>query len=105
VLLQDYNLTMTTCKEGPCKDSSCAIVELSDNIISILPHLSKIIKGCTYDPVVNIMSFCRKGMNVALYARLIVILNVKDEAAARRAIDWLKDIILNADEKNGESGG
>ena len=74
-----------------------AVIELSGDISPAMPYLSRLIKGCAYNPEANLMSFRLRGMGVIVYAQKIVINDVEDEATARTVIDWLRDIMNAAD--------
>ena len=67
-----------------------------------MPHLSRVIKGCAYNPEKDILAFNMQGKSVRVYAQKIVIDNVENETEARRLTDWLKDIVNAADkDENG----
>ena len=84
----------------PCQASMIrAVVELSADISTAMPHMSRLIEGCAYNPEVNLMGFRVKGMGVIIEAHKITINKAEDEATARTVIDWLRKII-NTTEKD-----
>ncbi len=76
-----------------------AVIELSGDISPAMPHMSRLIEGCAYNPGANIMGFRVKGMGVIVEAHKITINNAEDEVTAKAVIDWLKNIINGTDEK------
>ena len=84
----------------PCQAGMIqAVVELSADISTAMPHMSKLIEGCAYNPEVNLMSFCVKGMGVIVEAHKITINNAENEAEAREVMDWIKNILNVTDEE------
>ena len=75
-----------------------AVVELSSDISTAMPHMSRLIKGCAYNPEAHLMGFRYKDMGVIVEAKKITINKAEDEATAKIVIDWLRNII-NATEK------
>jgi len=70
-----------------------AVVELSADISTAMPRMSRLIEGCAYNPEVNLMGFRIKGMGVIIEANKMTINKAEDEATARNVIDWLRNII------------
>jgi len=84
----------------PCKAGMIrAVVELSADISTAMPNMSRLIKGCAYNPEANLMGFRVKDMGVIIEAHKITINNAEDEATAKTVIDWLRNII-NTTEKD-----
>jgi len=81
----------------PCQAGMIrAVVELSADISTAMPRMSKLIEGCAYNPEVNLMGFRVKGMGVIIEAHKITINKAEDEATAKTVIDWLRNIINTA---------
>lgn len=79
-----------------------AVIELSGDISPAMPHMSKLIKGCAYNPENHIMAFHLEDKRVIVEARRILINNAEDEMKARIVAEWLKDIVNSADKaENG----
>ena len=74
-----------------------AVVELSADISTAMPRMSRLIEGCAYNPEVNLMGFCIKGMGVIVEAHKITINKAKDETEARRVVGYLRDMINTVD--------
>lgn len=70
-----------------------AVVELSDDISAAMPHMSRLIEGCAYNPEAKLMGFRHKDMGVIVEAKKITINKAEDEATARDVIDWLENVI------------
>jgi len=75
-----------------------AVVELSADISTAMPHMSRLIEGCAYNPEVNLIGFRIKGMGVIIEAHKITINKAEDETKARRVVDYLRDVVNAADE-------
>ena len=70
-----------------------AVVDLSSDISGGMLHMSKLIKGCAYNPKINCMAFCIEGMNIIIEPYKMTIHKAKDEVTAMRIVEWLKDIV------------
>jgi len=78
----------------PCQAGMIrAVVELSADISTTMPRMSRLIKGCAYNPEANLIGFRVKGMGVIIEAHKMTVNNAEDEATAKTVIDWLRDII------------
>ncbi|MDD5082506.1 MAG: putative zinc-binding protein [Dehalococcoidales bacterium] len=90
------NYTISVVRGGggcPCQNWMLrGIVELPRDISAEMPAMSKLIEGCAYNPKTNIMSFRVQGMGVILEPRKITVNVIKDEAEARKVIDWVRGI-------------
>ncbi len=85
----------------PCQAGMIrAVVELSADISTAMPRMSKLIKGCVYNPEVNLMGFRIKGMGIIVEANKMTINKAEDEATAKTIIDWLRNIINVAEKGN-----
>ena len=88
----------------PCQAGMIrAVVELSADIGTAMPRMSKLIEGCAYNPEVNIMGFCVQGMGVIVEAHKITINKAENEAEARMVMDYLRDVVNATDESRGRS--
>ena len=78
----------------PCQAGMIrAVVELSADISTAMPQMSKLIEGCAYNPEINFMGFRVKGMGVTVEANKITINKAEDEATAKAVVGWLRNII------------
>ena len=82
-----------------------AVVELSADISTAMPGMSRLIEGCAYNPEANLMGFRVEGMGVIVEANKMTINKAEDEATARNVIDWLRNIINIGEKGNNGSGG
>jgi ArsR family metal-binding transcriptional regulator len=82
-----------------------AVVELSADISAIMPHMSRLIGGCAYNPGAKLMGFRVKDMGVIVEAQKITINNAEDEATAKTVIDWLRDVANAADADDSRQQG
>jgi len=90
----------------PCQaDMIRAVVELSADISTAMPNMSRLIEGCAYNPEANLMGFRVEGMGVIIEAHKMTINNAEDEATAKTVIDWLRNIINIGEKGNNGSGG
>ena len=96
---KNYKISIVKGGGCPCQAGLIrAVVEISADISTIMPHMSRLIKGCAYNPEAHLMGFRYKDMGVIVEAKKITINNAEDEATARTVIDWLRKII-NTTEK------
>ena len=76
-----------------------AVIELSGDISPAMPHMSRSIEGCAYNPEAHIMAFRLKDMPVIVECHRITVYNAEDEATAQKAVDWLINIISGTDKR------
>ncbi len=82
----------------PCQAGMIrAVIELSGDISTAMPRMSRLIEGCAYNPEAHLMGFRIKDMGVIVEAHKITINNAEDEATAQTVVDWLKNIINATD--------
>lgn len=97
--LENYKISIVKGGGCPCQAGMIrAVVELSADISTAMPHMSRLIEGCAYNPEVNIMGFRVQGMGVIVEAHKITINKAEDETEARRVIDYLRDVVNATDE-------
>ena len=97
-VLENYKISIV--KGGGCACQAGmirAVVELSADISTAMPHMSRLIEGCAYNPEVNIMGFRVQGMGVIVEAHKITINKAEDETEARMVVDYLRDMINTID--------
>jgi len=76
-----------------------AVIKLKRDITYAMPIMDRVIDGCAYSNVTPIASFRYKNFGVIVHSHDILINNAGDEASAKEVINFLKDIINNADKK------
>jgi hypothetical protein len=62
--------------------------------------MSRVIKGCGYNPKAHVAAFRLWDMGVIVKPDKIIITDVENEAAAHNVMDWIINIIENNDGKN-----
>ena len=67
-----------------------AIFKLSGDISPYMPHLSRVIENCGYNPNVKTLAFRVWGMPVVARPDTITVNNMADMKTARAFLDWLK---------------
>jgi ArsR family metal-binding transcriptional regulator len=65
-----------------------AVVQLSGDISSAMPRISKLIEGCAYNPEANLMGFRFKNMTITVEPKQINISHIEDETMIQTTIDW-----------------
>ena len=97
--LENYKISIVKGGGCPCQAGMIrAVVELSADISTAMPRMSRLIEGCAYNPEANLMSFCVKGMGVIIEAHKITINKADDETEARMVVDYLRDVVNATDE-------
>ena len=74
-----------------------AVIKLSSDISYAMPIMDGVIEGCAYNKDVAIASFRYKNFGVIVHSRDITINHAEDEASAVEVMNFLKDIVNNAD--------
>jgi ArsR family metal-binding transcriptional regulator len=74
-----------------------AVIKLASNITYAMPIIGRVIDGCAYNSVVPIAAFRYKNFGVIVHSRDIVINHAGDEVSAVEVMNFLKDIVNNAD--------
>lgn len=77
-----------------------AVIELSGDISPAMPHMSKLIEGCAYNPKNHIMAFHLEDTSIVVERDKILINKVEDEASAQGIIEWLRDVLSVINENN-----
>jgi ArsR family metal-binding transcriptional regulator len=76
-----------------------AVVQLSGDISSAMPRISKLIEGCAYNPEANLMGFRFKNMTITVEPKQINISHIEDETMIQTTIDWFVNC-ANSTEKS-----
>lgn len=97
---ENYKISIVKGGGCPCQAGMIrAVVELSTDISTAMPYLSRLIEGCAYNPEANLMGFRFREMGVIVEAHRITINNDEDETTAKTVVDWLLNTINGTDEK------
>ena len=75
-----------------------AVIKLASDITYAMPIMGRVIDGCAYNSEVPIAAFRYKNFGVIVHSHDITINHAGDEASAVEVINFLKDIVNNADE-------
>ncbi len=95
---ENHKISIVKGEGCPCQAwMKRAVVELSDDISIAMPNMSRLIKGCAYNPEANLMGFRFRDMGVIVEAHKITINNAEDETTAKTVMDWLRDVVNAAD--------
>ena len=73
-----------------------AAIKLSRNISPYLPVIAKKIKGSAYNQEPEQLAFNRDNIVVVMYPQEINLTHLENEAAARNIVDWLKNVLDDA---------
>ena len=74
-----------------------AVIKLKRDITYAMPIMERVIEGCAYNNEVPIAAFRYKNFGVIVHDRDMIINNAGDEASAIEVMNFLKDIVNNAD--------
>ena len=69
-----------------------AVIELSDDIGSVLPIISQRNEGWAYFPKSKLASLNKGNSNIVISSKEINIYNCRDEEDARIIADWIQNI-------------
>jgi ArsR family metal-binding transcriptional regulator len=75
-----------------------AVIELSGDIKSFIPLLSRKIEGYAYFPGSNQATFRRGGVMLTLDSKEVNIYKAENETEARKVLDWLKNILEDVED-------
>jgi ArsR family metal-binding transcriptional regulator len=74
-----------------------AVIKLKRDITYAMPIMDRVIDGCAYSEEVPIAAFRYKNFGVIVHSRDMIINGAGDEASAVEVMNFLKDIVNNAD--------
>jgi hypothetical protein len=75
-----------------------AVIELSEDIMPVLPYLCRLIKGCACNLDEHLAAFRLRGMPIVIKGKEIIIYQAADESEAVEVMIWLKMMLSNPDE-------
>ncbi len=70
-----------------------AVIEFNTDISPLMPLISKLVKGCGYNPDAHLAAFNIDGHAVIIESDKITIYGVEDAKASENILGWLKEII------------
>ena len=74
-----------------------AVVTLSDDISYAMPVFERLIESCVYNDITFVAAFRYKNFGVIIHRYEVMITNAGDHSLAVEVLDFLKDVIENAD--------
>ena len=82
MLIEDYDLEVTTVPCEPGSEVFAAIARLNVNITPILPYLNRVLRGAVYNPRASALSWKKGGRNIVFWPFRIAIghLSGREEA-------------------------
>ena len=90
MLLEDYELEIFNSKCNPGAMSVHCFAHLAQDVSAVLPYLNTLLGGFEYLPDPPSVTFKAQGKLITVHGRKIAVNALKDEAEARKIIEWLK---------------
>ena len=75
-----------------------AVIELSDDIGSVLPMISQRNEGWAYFPESKLASFNKGNSSVIISSKEVNIYKIENETEALKLADWITHIFSNVEE-------
>lgn len=102
MLLESYSLEIFNSECNPGAMSVHCFAHLDQDVSGAIPYLNSVLGGFEYIKDPPAVTFRTQGKLITVYGRKIAINALKDEAEARKIVDWLKREINAAWEKREE---
>ena len=102
MLLKTYTKEIFRAKCNPGFESVHCIAHLGQDISGVIPYLNTVLGGFVYIKDPPSVTFRVQGKLITVHGRKIAINALKDEAEARKIVEWLKREINAAWEKRDE---
>jgi ArsR family metal-binding transcriptional regulator len=99
MLLKDYTLEIFNSECQPGAWSVHCFARLKQDVSAVLPYLNAVLGGFEYVEEPPAVTFRSQGKLITVHGRKIAINALKDEAEARKIVEWLKREINDAWEK------
>jgi ArsR family metal-binding transcriptional regulator len=96
MLLENYELEIFNSKCNPGALSVHCFAHLSQDVSDALPYLNTLLGGFEYLQDPPSVTFKAQGKLITVHGRKIAVNALKDEAEARKIIEWLKREINDA---------
>ena len=96
MLLENYELEIFNSKCNPGAMSVHCFAHLSQDVSDVLPYLNTLLGGFEYLRNPPSVTFKAQGKLITVHGRKIAVNALKDEAEARKIIEWLKREINDA---------
>jgi len=102
MLLESYSLEIFNSECNPGAMSVHCFAHLDQDVSEALPYLNSVLGGFEYIKDPPSVTFRAQGKLITVHGRKIAVNALKDEAEARKIVEWLKREINAAWEKKGE---
>jgi hypothetical protein len=79
-----------------------AVIEFPGDISTVMPLISRQVKGCSFNPDAYLAAFNLKGHAVIIEAHKIAIYGIENAEAAKNILEWLKDVLDQPSESSGK---
>jgi ArsR family metal-binding transcriptional regulator len=96
MLLESYDLEIFNSKCNPGAMSVHCFAHLAQDVSDVLPYLNTVLGGFEYTKAPPSVTFKSQGKLITVHGRKIAVNALKDEAEARKIIEWLKREINDA---------
>jgi len=102
MLLESYHLEIFNSECNPAAMTVQCFAHLDQDVSEALPYLNAELGGFEYMKDPPAVTFRSQGKLITVHGRKIAVNALKDEAEAKKIIEWLKGEINSAWEKRGE---
>lgn len=102
MLLRDYKFQLFAPKCNPSAEYVNCLAALRDDIREVFPYLNATLKACQYNPDAPFLRFRHEGHVIALRPRQAAVSKLADADEARRALDWVKDLVNDTWERRAQ---
>jgi ArsR family metal-binding transcriptional regulator len=102
VLIEEYDLEVTSVPCEPGSDTLAAIVHLVEDISRVLPYLNRTLRGAVYNQQAPSLAWKKGGRNVAFWPYKIAIGHLEDRSHAEKVAQSLVDLVNRTWERRGE---
>lgn len=102
MLIEHYDLEVTTPPCEPGAERFSAIARLVTDIREVFPYLNATLRGAVYNPGAPAVTWTKGGHYVAFHPYQIAVSNVQDRDAALKEAEGLAKLVNRAWERRGE---
>jgi len=99
MLLETYRLEIFNSECNPGAMAVHCFAHLDQDVSAALPYLNSVLGGFEYIPDPPSVTFKAQGKLITVHGRKIAVNALKDEAEARKIVEWLKREINDAWDK------
>jgi len=99
MLLENYQLEIVNSECMPGAMGVLCFAHLDQDVSGAIPYVNSVLGGSTYMKDPPSVTFKSQGKLITIYQKKIAINALKDEAEARKIVEWLKREINDAWEK------